>query len=970
MTTTIERLRKLKKSKELTTWWKVSEFATWVLRSWEQIPRMLWNISWLVAKWLWKTAGAIWEVAGVEKKDNIFYTWWLRQSEELKQLWEDITRAGEKTTVWWLKWVETEEQRRIRRTAGELALTAPVPIKWAWLIKWKWIFSTIWRWALWWVEWMATYIPASEWRLATWKELLWWAVWWAVAWPLLEKAVIPAISKTISKTLKYWTAGVKWWVGWLSKSITRDIKRPFTEIKTKWISPTKSASLSTKANRFKKWKEEAFQKMTWKSTWEYATERWMFKVWDEAVDEATNLWQKSMKEADDAIWLIDWKFKIQKWTDYMWEMLDDLSGRLTKTLSKDAKKVNLLNKKYRTGWLSMSEINDIKRIYSRNHKYSFVDAWWEAALKSKNLQDWVRKWQFSIAKKQWLKNLNEINKTTQAWKFYADNLAENIWGKWPNNLISLTDWVALSWWEPTNIALFLWKKTLWTKWVKSAIIKKLWKQTKPSTIKASRESILKSNIKKQDVINRNIFRDRSGIGVEQPLALPVWKTKDAPKTIIRPGKKVIKTPTWTIWRVPKKPWTTKVIKKPTKTTPKTIKKPTGKYWKGWFVNPWQITKDVKTWLKTLTPKNITTTANKIAKQLWVKATKVKELLKWYVKKYWADLKNKIWEIFDDLADKLGVRSKFIQDTWKKIDDFWNDVLDTLNPTWTVVTKYIPSKRANSILDKNKLTTLDKTMWVNSNKEITIYRWAPKTQKAINEWDFVTTNYNLAKDYAWNWKVLELKVKAKDVLDDIWEPLWEEYLYISSSKQKWSDTFNKVSSIKSDLIKEAKKVWLFDNAKKYDDVKQFINSVKNIHRPPDITNWSPLYDLTNSYWNDIYSSNAIRYYWNINYKPDINAITIIKSLKNNPEKEIKIYRAIEKWGREIFNSWDWVSITKKYAQEHWEWPLKWNYKIVEKNVKAKDIIWNADSLQEYWYRPNNHKDFNIAQLKEIYKQANK
>ena len=70
----------------------------------------------------------------------------------------------------------------------------------------------------------------------------------------------------------------------------------------------------------------------------------------------------------------------------------------------------------------MSEINEVKRLYSQNHKYSFVDVGSEPAIRSRNLQDAVRKWQFKVAEENGLTNLKEINKTTQGWKTFADSL--------------------------------------------------------------------------------------------------------------------------------------------------------------------------------------------------------------------------------------------------------------------------------------------------------------------------------------------------------------------------------------------------------------------------------------------------------------------------------------------------------------------------------------------------------------------
>lgn len=137
---------------------------------------------------------------------------------------------------------------------------------------------------------------------------------------------------------------------------------------------------------------------------------------------------------------------------------------------------------------------------------------------------------------------------------------------------------------------------------------------------------------------------------------------------------------------------------------------------------------------------------------------------------------KLWDKIDEYAEKTGARKSLLPVKWEK--EF---ILDNINPTWWLYVKYNPEVRANAKLWKN-ITTLDKTMWVSQDKEIIIYRWWPLNQKWIVAWDFVTTNKQLATDYAWNWKVLEMKVKAKDILDDINEPLWEEYIYRPQAKK--------------------------------------------------------------------------------------------------------------------------------------------------------------------------------------------
>lgn len=103
------------------------------------------------------------------------------------------------------------------------------------------------------------------------------------------------------------------------------------------------------------------------------------------------------------------------------------------------------------------------------------------------------------------------------------------------------------------------------------------------------------------------------------------------------------------------------------------------------------------------------------------------------------------------------------------------VLDSINPTGSVFVKYDPSQRATATLGKN-LTTLDKTMGVTPEEMVTIYRGVPSGVSKINAGDFVTTNQMLAKDYAGGGKVVAQKVPANSIIDDITEPLGEEYIY--------------------------------------------------------------------------------------------------------------------------------------------------------------------------------------------------
>ncbi len=111
----------------------------------------------------------------------------------------------------------------------------------------------------------------------------------------------------------------------------------------------------------------------------------------------------------------------------------------------------------------------------------------------------------------------------------------------------------------------------------------------------------------------------------------------------------------------------------------------------------------------------------------------------------------------------------------KVDDLAKTPLTTINPTGTVFTVYTPQTRAAQPLAPN-IVSLDKTMGGSPDDMITIYRGAPKNQKSINPGDFVTDNIDLAKEYAGNGKVIKMQVRRGDILDDVTEPLGNEYIY--------------------------------------------------------------------------------------------------------------------------------------------------------------------------------------------------
>ena len=110
------------------------------------------------------------------------------------------------------------------------------------------------------------------------------------------------------------------------------------------------------------------------------------------------------------------------------------------------------------------------------------------------------------------------------------------------------------------------------------------------------------------------------------------------------------------------------------------------------------------------------------------------------------------------------------------------IITNMNPTGGLLVDYNPQARMKAKLADN-ITTLDKTMGGSPDDIITIYRGATKKQKKIVPGDYITTNKELAKSYTGDGNVLEMEARKGDILDDINEPLGEEYIYRPKEYEK-------------------------------------------------------------------------------------------------------------------------------------------------------------------------------------------
>lgn len=216
--------------------------------------------------------------------------------------------------------------------------------------------------------------------------------------------------------------------------------------------------------------------------------------------------------------------------------------------------------------------------------------------------------------------------------------------------------------------------------------------------------------------------------------------------------------------------------------------------------------------------------------------------------------------------------------------------------------------------------------------------------------------------------------ALQVGDDFKAMGQEKALSLKAGLPKVPDSgYYRVKPFSAPSLPESKGIEpLMQEAKKYKTAEEFIKSQQPVnvkfksalqnkdymggHEAPmaeDIN--APIWDLTGKYTGnklypeDVYSSNASRLYSSgMDYDPQ--AISILQSVKDRPNAKITIYRAVPKEVKGEINAGDWVTIVRDYAKDHGESNLGNNYKIVKKEVLARDLFTDANSIHEFGYDP--------------------
>ena len=227
--------------------------------------------------------------------------------------------------------------------------------------------------------------------------------------------------------------------------------------------------------RIPKGKQASFEQMSGDSVGGYLDKRGIYGDTEQITQKLYDRFQTSKQTADEALAQLQGTYRATP----VRTALTELEGKVERTSSpgapdSDLRRVKELMAKERSEGLTMTEINEVKRMYERRVRLDYLKTNApEDVARATNVDNALREWQMAEADKAGLTNLKEINKETQSAKYLLDAIGKENAGSAGNNAVGLTDWIVLSGGDPHAISAFLVKKGFSNKDVQSWIAKNL-----------------------------------------------------------------------------------------------------------------------------------------------------------------------------------------------------------------------------------------------------------------------------------------------------------------------------------------------------------------------------------------------------------------------------------------------------------------------------------------------------------------
>lgn len=469
-----------------------------------------WNFFRNVVWWAWDSATWIWQFLGNSAADIIGRTakkLWADEDrvnylvDDFKNYLEDskISKTVKANTKSWTYKVTKAAWDLAQAYALEWKVKDILPwVTWKlWALRNSWLWWKIAANAIEWAAGMAIYEPIAESRMATpWELAFWWVVWAAlpIAWELTK-----ATKNLIKK--EAWA--------WAEKLIERITK----------VSPAKL---------------QKFENQFGENVGKFMNDRWL-----KTRKDASEYFINNIKKVDEALWSIQWTFKSPVVDDVLTESVEFA----TKTADQNLNRLLELQQKAANEWLTMSEVNEVKRYFEWHTKFTYgksQDA--IKASKATNLDTRLREWQMQTAKESWLDNLAQLNRETQASRYILDNAKDAWqWILWP---VDVTDeLLAIHYgWLDRALSTYVTKSLLKSPKFQSKVVDILnrlaWHQN-IEAILADLEAISKVNTEKE--FEKLMKKRELGTALPAPTE---WAVNEAWYNILKQGEDMVSLPNW------------------------------------------------------------------------------------------------------------------------------------------------------------------------------------------------------------------------------------------------------------------------------------------------------------------------------------------------------------------------------------------------------------------------------------------
>lgn len=312
-----------------------------------------------------------------------------------------------------------------------------------------------------------------------------------------------------------------------------------------------SENIMNKVARIKPNEARQFEQMTGKTVGQYLDETKNFGSPEKIVQVETDKFIQSVKDVDQALESLPGVFKSPEINT----VANELVSKAKRVSAPGAnapylKRAIELQEKAKTIGLSMSESNELKRLYERNVKLGYNKLTNADALeRATNIDSALREWQVGKANELGFTNIAEMNKQTQASRFIANKLGGKIVDNALLNNMNLTDWIMLSGGDPTAVGGLLVKKIFTAKPLQAKVAQILSKSTKVPTVKpimgdyslqANTATTTKNSIKNDIPKVSNTIKKKSSntVKIVDDLASEAKKYKSAEEFVKAQGTRV------------------------------------------------------------------------------------------------------------------------------------------------------------------------------------------------------------------------------------------------------------------------------------------------------------------------------------------------------------------------------------------------------------------------------------------------